>query len=173
MNRATHNLLGAASGAGLGLVAGWPWWQVLASAGLASITSDGPLSPDADQFRGWRRVDDVVPDELLGNGGPMRHRGLTHWWGLPLLAAVGVQMIPQSVHWIAWALLAGWTSHLVGDFVHGRPGWGRGAGIPLAPWWAHVGVGLKSGGVVERFAVAPLLVVLLGFEAWLVLGGAR
>lgn len=174
MNRVTHNLLGAASGFGLGLAAGWPWWQVLAGAGLASVTSDGPTSPDADQYRSWRRTDALVPDELLGRGGPLQHRGLSHWWGLPAGAAVVVfLLVPAGWAWIAWALIAGWTSHLIGDFVHGRAGWGRAAGIPLAPWWGHVGVGLKSGGVVERALVAPVLVVLLGYQAWLTVGIVR
>lgn len=167
MDRATHNLLGAASGLGLGLALGWPWWQTLASAGLASITSDGPTSPDADQFGWWKRIDRWVPDELLGKGGPMRHRGLSHFWGLPVLAALFVYFrIDPHWQWIGWGLVVGWSSHLVGDFVFGAASQYRGAGIPWWPWWGHEGVGLKSGGRIERFVAAPLIVLGMLWMAW-------
>lgn len=169
MNRATHNLLGAATGLGLGLAAGWPWWQTLVAAGLSSITSDGATSPDADQFKRWRKLDEYLPDELLGKGGPLQHRGLSHWWGLPVLAAALVWfLVPGGLQWIGWALVAGWASHLAGDLVFGKADrWsGRGPGIPIAPWWGHVGLGLKSDGKIERWLAAPLIALAMLWLVW-------
>jgi LexA-binding, inner membrane-associated putative hydrolase len=86
----THRLFGAASGAGLAVALGWPAWQAVASAALAAATAAGALSPDLDQRGPWRVADNVLPDEALGAGGPMRHRGLAHWWALPAAAAAVV-----------------------------------------------------------------------------------
>jgi hypothetical protein len=147
----THRLAGAWSGALYGWHVGLPWWACVGTAAAATVTSAGILSPDADQYRGWRRVDKYTPDELLGHGGPLQHRGLTHFWGLPLAAAYGMHSatLPAVLTLIFWALIVGWVSHLVLDFAVGAKGWGRNAGIPLAPWWWHVGLGFKAGGVVE------------------------
>lgn len=168
MNRASHNLLGAVSGLALGTASGWPWWQTLIASGLASVTSDGPTSPDGDQYKLWKTIDRWVPDELLGKGGPLQHRGISHWWGLPVLAGLLVWLAPGWVRWALLALVVGWASHLVGDFVFGKrdPWSGRGPGIPTAPWWGHVGVGLKSGGRVERWLAAPAIAVVGLWLAW-------
>lgn len=174
MNRTTHNLLGAASGLGLGLALGGPWWHPVVAAGLASITSDGPTSPDGDQYKAWKRLDRWVPDELLGHGGPLQHRGISHWWGLPVLAAVLVAaVVPQGLQWVGAALVTGWASHLAGDFIFGKadPWSGRGPGIPVWPWWGHVGLGGKSGGRVERWLAAPAIAGGLAWMAWAGLAG--
>jgi LexA-binding, inner membrane-associated putative hydrolase len=167
VNRTTHNLLGATSGFAFGVAAGLPWWATVGSSALASITSDGPTSPDIDQYRAWKRLDRWVPDELLGHGGPLQHRGLSHWWGLPAMLAGLAWHVGAG--WYVWALIIGLISHLVGDLLCGQAdGWAhRGPGIPLLPWWGHVGLGLKSGGRLERFVLAP---VILGGLLWLSFG---
>jgi hypothetical protein len=159
----THRLLGACGGVMLGAAAGWPWPQVVAAGWLATLTAGGRTSPDVDQAWAWTFVDRIVPDEWLGNNGPMQHRGIAHWWGLPASAAlVAWSAVPGAYAWIPYAMLAGWTSHLVGDSVFGRPGCGRGAGIPFAPWWNHRGLGLAVDGVLERVVAWLLPFVLLG-----------
>jgi membrane-bound metal-dependent hydrolase YbcI (DUF457 family) len=121
------------------------------------ITSAGHTSPDMDQSAWWRLLDRWLPDEWLGESGPMRHRGITHWFALPLVA--GAALWVTSGPWWAVALVAGWSSHLVGDFLFGADG-----GIPVMPWWCRVGVGLKVGGLSEAVARAALVPVV----AWLV-----
>jgi hypothetical protein len=108
--------------------------------------SAGHTSCDADNTRAWKKLTKWVPgrwdNEMLD------HRRLLHWWGLP--AAVAVVLHVTGGPWYGWAAVCGWASHLGGDFVFGQAGFGTPKGIPLAPWWWHVGVGLKSGGRVER-----------------------
>lgn len=163
MKGTTHRLLGACSGVTLGTAAGWHWPQIVAAGWLATLTAGGRLSPDVDQHWGWTLVDRLVPDEWLGNNGPLQHRGLAHWWGLPLVGFTATWSMPPTAWvWVLHALLTGWTSHLVGDYLFGRPGAGRGAGIPFAPWWSHRGLGLAVGGVLERVVAVLLPLLMLG-----------
>ncbi len=170
MQRSSHVLLGALAGLGYALHQGLTPAQAAASSILAAAVA--PL-PDVDCRRWWRTTDRVVPDEALGHGGPMRHRGLTHWWGLPALTALplavfGVDVNGLDLTWVGWVLLTGLVSHLFGDFVFGKrcPQQGRGPGIPLAPWWAHRGIGLDTDGPVETLTrwcvLLPALVWLAG-----------
>jgi hypothetical protein len=158
----THRSLGALFGLGYGAAASLPFAGVLGCGLLGTLTASGPASPDLDQHRWWRRADRWTPDEWLGHHGPMQHRGLTHWWGLAAAAVLGwaLALLPLAgtggrgdlfAHGTA-ALLAGWWSHLVGDLVFGKADvrGGRGPGIPLMPWWGHVGVALDVGGRLER-----------------------
>jgi len=133
MDGSTHRLLAASASLAVSTGLGVPAWQTAASAVIATATASGWLSPDADQS--WLRW------------APGGHRGLTHWWGLPGLAALAVLvLVPADAAWPFWALLVGWSSHLLGDFVFGE----RPPGIPMAPWWAYAGLTLNSGGVIER-----------------------
>jgi len=173
MNGTTHRLLGASSGVALGTVAGWGWPQIVAAGWLATLTASGPTSPDLDQHRLWHLLDRLLPDEWLGRNGPLQHRGLAHWWGLPASAgALAWSSLPNRYVWLAYALLAGWASHLVGDWFFGRPGQGRGPGIPFAPWWNHRGLGLAVGGILER-VVAWLLPLLMLVQGYLVFRALR
>jgi hypothetical protein len=129
--------------------------QTAVSVVVAGLASWGP---DVDQLRPWKAGRRVAHDRLLGHGGPGKHRGLTHWWVWPALAA-GAAFTADlgDVGWVIWALILGWGSHLIGDFAFGiRP-----AGIPLAPWWSYVGLGLDSGGKLERLVVVPGLAALV------------
>lgn len=168
MKGTTHRLLGACSGVALGTAAGWQWPQILAAGWLATLTAGGRTSPDVDQHWIWTTADRWLPDEWLGNNGPMQHRGVAHWWGLPAgIGALAWSTMPGHLVWIVYALLAGWGSHLVGDYLFGRAGGGRGPGIPFAPWWNHRGIGLAVGGTLERVVMGLLPFVLLG-QAFLV-----
>lgn len=157
MNHRHHVLMGAVAGLGAAAAQGLPAWQCAASAGLGSLA--GPL-PDVDNHRWWKRLDRFVPDEWLGYGGPLQHRGLTHWWVLPAAAWIAAQRLEPGAWWLL-ALVVGWASHLVGDLVFGQADryCHRGPGVPLGPWFWHVGVGLKSGGPGESL-IAPLVAVL-------------
>ena len=168
MHGPAHRLLGAAAGAALGIQQGWPAWQTTTAAVLAAVTSNGRLSPDGDLYRGWRLADRILPDEALGMGGPMQHRGITHWWVLPAVAGAALAVV--AAPWWAWALLAGWISHLAGDFAFGQAAQGRAPGIPIAPWWGRVGLGLDSGGWVETGVRAVALPTILAWQACLVVG---
>jgi hypothetical protein len=109
-------------------------------------------------WRGWAWLVTRLPwwrAEAGRHGDPAQHRGITHSWTAPVAAelvlalAMGVGQVAgwQVPWWPAWAALVGWWSHLAGDLVHGRQVWGQdGHGVPLAPWWDHVGAGLKSSG---------------------------
>jgi hypothetical protein len=178
----THRLTGAATVLAFAVGAGLPTVQVLISTAVATVTSAGATSPDLDQQGSWRFVDHLLPDEYAGHGGPFRHRGLAHWWGLPAVAAWwGLPLVPEPWRWIAVAALLGWVSHLVGDFFFGqanRPQ-GRGPGIPMLPWWGHLGLGLDAGGRIEgllRWLALPALLAWQGAafvldQGWIPLSG--
>lgn len=161
----THVPFAFACGLGYGVAVGMPAVQAFAVGVLATATSAGRLSPDVDQRPGWRRTDKAVPDEALGAGGPMQHRGITHWWFWPALAWWSLGQVPTGVvGWIPQALVIGWASHLLGDFLFGKD-----RGIPLGPWFWHVGLGLDTDGALERWLVRPVVlpaaVAVLGLAA--------
>lgn len=152
MMATTHRLTGAAAGLAVATATGAGLVHTAVTTAIATVTAAGFTSPDIDQQSSWRTVDALVPDELAGHGGPLRHRGLAHWWGLPVLIGfLAVRTVPEQWQWLVGAALVGWCSHLIGDFVFGKANrrQGRGPGIPLAPWWWHVGLGLDTGGWLE------------------------
>lgn len=154
MDGSTHRLFASSASLAVSTAAGTPAWQAALGAVIATSSAAGWTSPDADQS--WLRW------------APGGHRGLTHWWGLPALAAVATLVfVPPEAAWAVWALLIGWTSHLVGDFVFGvRP-----PGIPMAPWWAYAGLGFDSGGPVER-VLRWAWPAVLAWQVWVFQGGA-
>jgi LexA-binding, inner membrane-associated putative hydrolase len=148
MDGSTHRLFGASASLAVSTMIGAPAWQTAASAVIATASAAGWTSPDADQS--WLRWS------------PGGHRGLTHWWGLPAaLALATLAFVPPEAAWAVWALLLGWSSHLVGDFIFGE----RPPGIPMAPWWAYAGLRLDSGGLIERVVRWAWPVVLLA-QIW-------
>ncbi len=170
----THCALAAVTGLGVGMAMGWDAPQAVAGSLVATLTAAGPTSPDVDNRRWWMRLDRYAPDEYLGRGGPLQHRGIMHWWGLPAAMACALAVttpLPAQWMWAAYALVIGWASHLLGDFLVGKASvmfTRRGPGIPLMPWWGHVGVGLKCGGVVEWILGVLCMggYVLLIWSAW-------
>jgi hypothetical protein len=96
--------------------------------------------------------------------------GFVAAWVLHLAGAVYLASLASGYGYVAvWVVIFGVWSHLVADFAFGRrcPQEGRGPGIPLAPWWAHHGLGLDTDGMLERWLVTPGLLVLLGWLGWL------
>jgi hypothetical protein len=165
----THRLAGVCAGLAYAQLAHLRPLEAFGSMVVAAATAAGSTSPDLDQKWAWHAADDVLPDEVLGHGGPMRHRGLAHWWGLPAVAAILLPpLVPISLRWAVWAAIMGWSSHLIGDFLFGKPAvmQGRGPGIPLAPWWGHVGIGMDTGGRLERITQLALLPALFLWQIW-------
>ena len=143
MTRTGHRLLGGVCGLTLAAVGGLqPVEAAAAVAGVAALVAPWP---DVDQRRWWRP---------LTRFKALRHRRLTHWWGLPTAALLLFFVVTGPLAWLLGAFLTGWYSHLLGDWIFGKrgpavTGW-RGAGIPLAPWWGYHGLGLKCGGTAEQ-----------------------
>lgn len=148
MRTPTHHLAGA--GTALGIVCVAPAAvgdgpQVAAFVTAAIVTAGGVASPDIDNRPWWRAT-------IGRTWGGFAHRRITHWWGIPAGAAAALRVadvapVPAAV---AWGAVAGWASHIAGDFVFGRASIGRGPGVPLLPTQWHVGLGLKADGVTER-----------------------
>jgi hypothetical protein len=127
---------------------------VAVAAATAWAAGSGPASPDADNTPDAHDFDTAVPDEWLGNGGPLGHRRLAHWWGIPAAAWWWWHdqplIAPAELGWACTGLWQGWVSHLLADFIWGRAARGRGPGIPFAPWWWHWGAGLNPKGPSAR-----------------------
>lgn len=139
----SHRLLGALCGAVVGSSAGHDWPMVAMTAIVASTTAHGPTSPDLDQSGPWRAAQRLSgPFSAL-----FRHRsGLSHWWGVPVAAWLAIGQLPAPTQWVAVALLTGWVSHLIGDFVFGR--------LHLLPWGGpSFGFSLRTDGFIEDGSV--------------------
>jgi hypothetical protein len=175
VNGPGHYALGATAGVVWWHVGGLTPWQALVAVPVAAGFSYAALSPDIDGSKLWHLADRVLPDEWLGNSGPMRHRGIAHWWGLyAALTWLVYQGAAGDLWWLAGAVLGGWWSHLLGDFLVGARGQGRGPGIPVFPWWGHVGLGAKCGGWTEAtLAVLVPFLVIPWVAAWHVTGSAQ
>lgn len=155
MNRTEHRSGAAAAALGVAYATGMP----PVAAGLLTVGAlTSAMWPDTDNARWFRRVDSALPDEVLGNGGPLNHRGLLHWWGWPALAYVAA--LPLAGPWwvlaVAHGLIVGVASHLALDAVFGRPG------IPLLPWWGHVGVGVRNDSWIAKVTHAAFPAVFVG-----------
>lgn len=178
MNGPGHYALGASAGIVYAQLAPVTWWQgILAIPVAAGVAHGRGVSPDVDQSGIWRGVDWAAPDEALGGGGPMQHRGISHWWGVyAVLTWLWWTTCPRDLAFgllfaITGAVLAGWWSHLLGDFIVGAAGAGRGPGIPLFPWWCHIGLGRKCGGWTESALTITIPAAAAGWTAWAALGG--
>lgn len=133
---------------------GLPIPQAAVLTGAAFATS---TLPDIDQAKTWGLLDKVIPDEVLGHGGPLDHRGLTHWWAIPLIAYLAASGLTGTLSVAAHGLILGYASHLALDSLWGRPG------IPVAPWWWYVGLSFRNDSVSAVIATAVFLVA----SAWL------
>lgn len=181
MNGPTHRLTGAATWLVVSPLLTATPAGVLAGGVVAVVCSGGRgWSPDADQGWLWRALDRWLPDEWMGEGGPLQHRGITHWWFWPVALLLVAWWLPVSLTLTAggWAgtmpmglplsaVAVGWGSHILGDFLIGAEGGGREAGVPLGPWFWHVGLGFECDGLMERFirwALVPAVGVLVAWQ---------
>jgi len=167
----THHLLGASFGLSAGIALTLSPAEIILSTGIAALTGGGILSPDIDQFHVWRFVRHIVPLRFLGKGGPLQHRGITHYWVFPILLGAYSFLLLFPLHIIALSIAIGWLSHLFGDWLFGKasPYDHRGPGIPLMPWWAHHGVGLKVDGRLEHAVCRFGLPVILAGQTFLLI----
>ena len=188
----THTAVGALWGLAYAAALGLPPGPAVGCVALGMVTSGGQgrirlrlrgrkvyvsvsgFSPDIDQSPWWgllaRLIGACTDPE---HPGPMRHRGITHWWGIPVALAVASFALPAWFPlWAAHALILGWASHIWMDWVFGKAharyvngrlvALYRGRGVPMAPWWGHRGLGFKVGGRLERFTnwfITPATVV--------------
>jgi hypothetical protein len=165
MNHADHVWTGVTAGYVFGLAAGARPGEVVVLAACAAITAAGATSPDVDQFKAWKRI--------TGGKGLARHRGVTHWWAWPALAALGLEAHGTGGSMVPWAFLVGWCSHLFVDaiFGHSMPGCG-GAGIPMGPASSYVSL---SGGMFRSDGITAHVAAWVGCPGVLLLlsGGLR
>lgn len=171
----THRVLGALCGATVASATGQPWQMVAMTALVATATAHGSLSPDMDQTEPWEDVRKLLPSPI---DRVMNHRGITHWWGVPVLAWTGMFHLPADAQWPAFALLIGWVSHLLGDLIFGQ--------LPLLPWGGRpcLGFGLDTDGFLESgkkrvrgrirkvLPVSPVRLLILAALAWVLFASA-
>lgn len=118
---------------------------------IAAATSHGRLSPDADRY--------PILCKIIPGG----HRGVLHWWLLPALL---LWFAPRfgGFWWIAAAVGLAWASHIITDGIFGS--------IPLLPrvtrrGWLKGGLGLRTGGRVEKWVAVPLIIGAGLYGVWL------
>lgn len=131
----------------------------LAGAVIAHVFGAGRLSPDADltwlQHLGHRQATHR-PDTTAVY---LTAATMAVWVAVLLFAPAE----SRPLHWLVWAPVTGWWSHLAGDMVYGRCPVGRRSGgrlVRVLParlirrgggwqaWW--IGVGLDTDGLSER-----------------------
>lgn len=168
MHGTQHRIVAAATWPAVATVVGAPHWQALLGILPAVAFSAGITSPDMDNTRTWKKLDRFIPDELLGDGGPLGHRELIHWWGLPALVAFFLWKTDLGpAEFLLWAATVGWASHLASDAPFGRGGYSIRPGIPILPWGAlRLCVGFKSDGIASAILIWPIC----GLLWWFTLG---
>lgn len=134
---------------------GWELRRQVGALAVGVLFGGGRFSPDLDQRKPWRWLDRRLPDEKLGDGGPLQHHGITHNPRWPAIAAAAWWVASVWVWWACWPAMAclAWVWHDAGDVLIGRGGSDVRAGVPLRSWgWTgHVGLGwFRSGGLVCR-----------------------
>ena len=175
METRAHRHVAVAVAVGAAHLHSIPLAGVAVSALCAAITAGGWTSPDVDNQPLAKEFDSLVPDEVLGNGGPLGHRRLAHSWLLPAAAwwawgrnAVGV---PTWALCVPEGALYGWVSHLVMDLVFGERGYGHPKGVPLFLWWGHVGFGRPNEGPLALWTSRAAVILSLWWAIGLVLPG--
>lgn len=181
--RPTHYAAGASLGLAVGQVgvwtSGWSTADVLLLAAMATWSAPGM---DVDQRAFWRSLDRRVPDEWLGGGGPLSHRGVTHSALGPPAMLVGwlalLAHVPAlaGAWWLGVGVSTGWASHWIMDYLYGHavrtP---EGAvvvrrGVPTLLWYGRVGGIWTSGGPGSAFAGFVLSCLCVG-QVVALLGG--
>lgn len=156
-----HRIVAAAAWPALASLTHVPHWQAVVGILPAVAFSAGVSSPDVDNTRLWKRLDRWIPDELLGAGGPLGHRELIHWWGLPALLAFFLWKADLgAAEFVLWAACVGWGSHVVADAGFGMGGYSIREGVPVFPWGqTRIGLGFRSDGIASAICIGPVCAV--------------
>ena len=166
METPQHRIVGVTAALGMAHVHSLPVGGLAVTVASAAVFSGGWTSPDLDNSTWWKRLDRLAPDEWLGGGGPLAHRGILHSWLIPAVMWVLALHVSGFGGWVLLGVAYGWASHVAGDFVFGHGGYGHGKGIPLVLWFCHVGGWFKADGWLEKTAGVLAAVVAL----WLAVG---
>lgn len=153
-------------------------WGAVSGAAISAAAGFDPLAVLICAFVGWRCAtwaDAIERDskhKTLRHArkfSPFRkHRGMSHSWEINALVMLLAWALPPIVDYPFWALALAWNSHLTGDFIFGKAGYGRKAGIPFVLGTNHHGLGVfKVGNMTERGVCA----VLHAFK-YLIIGAA-
>jgi len=144
-------------------------WGAVSSAIISAAAGNDPINVAACALVGYYVA--KVPDQIERvPGSPFRfHRGMSHSWELMVAPMMLLAWwLPVGVDYLPWALALGVMSHLTGDFLFGKAGWGRKAGIPLLMGRHHIGLGIfKVGNLTEE-----TLYVILRELKWGIIAGA-
>lgn len=140
-------------------------WGAVSSALISAAAGNDPINVAVCAFVGYyvARVPDQIEKVPLS---PFRfHRGMSHSWELMVAPLVLLAWwLPWGLDYIPWALALGILSHLTGDFLFGKAGYGRKAGIPLVLGRCHVGLGIfKVGNWTEDTLYVVLRELKWGF----------
>jgi hypothetical protein len=158
MHGTQHRIVAAAAWPAVATAFTVPHWQVALGVIPAVAFSAGITSPDVDNARTWKKLDKWIPDEMLGAGGPLGHRELVHWWGIPALAALFLWWKDLGpAEFALWAAVVGWGSHDAMDAPFGQGGYSIRPGIPVLPWgpW-RISLGFKSDGIASAILIWPI-----------------
>jgi hypothetical protein len=160
-----HRRVGLATAIGLTIVAPLPPAAAAVSVFVAWATAGGGASPDLDLDPDWKRADRVLPDEILGGGGPLGHRRITHFVGWPVLAWLLWRHHPVTDP--TWAvgffrgMWVGWTTHVAMDWLFGA------GGVPWLLWTGRWGLELDQDGILARIVSRAALTASIAAGLWL------
>ena len=158
-----HRPVGVALALGMAHIHHIPPLGVAVTVATAAVAAGGWTSPDLDNSGWWKRLDRWLPDEWLGGGGPLAHRGLLHSWMIPAVVWVAALHLSGVSGWLVLGVAYGWASHVAADGIFGHGGYGHGKGIPLVLWFCHVGGWFRADGWPERCAGRLAYVAALWF----------
>lgn len=141
-------------------------WGAVSGALISAVAGNDPLNVLTCAFVGYHVAS--LPDRIEHWPlSPFRaHRGMSHAWELWLPFVLLAWWLPWGADYLVWGFALGVFSHLSGDFLFGKAGRGRGAGIPLFLGRYHIGFGiLKVNGWTEDAVYVFLHELRYGFIA--------
>lgn len=114
-------------------------WGAVTGALLTAAAGNDPLNVAVCFGMGYACA--CLPDHIEEPLG-LKHRGMSHSWELVACMMALAYWLPPIVDYAVWGFALAWLSHLTGDWLYGKAGWGRGAGIPMFLGRHHMGLGL-------------------------------
>jgi len=131
------------------------------------ILAISALLPDLDEENSWLSKKIPIISAFTGK---LQHRGLTHYFIIPLIIYFGgIYIIPTSQHIILFIVVAGWVLHILGDSF-------TKSGIPKAFFPLSFTFGIlpkpfrfRTYGFVEMKIVLPILFFIYLYEIYLII----